>query len=281
MTLNEDILRCSPAELSEGLVCFVTEVKRSDGRPYTADRLLYLCLDIQKYLFDKSRTENIFFDPIYNKFSEVLIRILRGFSPSAGVQSCVEEAFLWESKQLGAYSPVILLNTLLYFCSKHFGLTTVEQHRQLSFAHVMRCTKTNPDRTKTTYMRFYPPLPGKSTESDGIPAKKRKTDLKEKILEVPENKDNPLQCPVKFHEFYLSKCSDASRERSDTLYLQPLRSCVPSSPVWFSTTPLDDHTLGTMLVQISAVRELHASEKVQTSDGKAFVSDEDFGSHSE
>ncbi|XP_075886472.1 uncharacterized protein LOC142890974 isoform X7 [Nelusetta ayraudi] len=281
VTLNEDILRCSPAELSEGLVCFVTEAKRSDGRPYTADRLLYLCLDIQKYLFDKSRTENIFFDPIYNKFSEVLTRILRGFSPSARVQSCVEEAFLWESKQLGAYSPVILLNTLLYFCSKHFGLTTVEQHRQLSFAHVMRCTKTNPDRTKTTYMRFYPPLPGKSTESDGIPAKKCKPDLKEKILEVPENKDNPLQCPVKFHEFYLSKCSDASRERSDTLYLQPLRSCVPSSPVWFSTTPLDDHTLGTMLVQISAVRELHASEKVQTSDGKAFVSDEDFGSHSE
>lgn len=40
---------------------------------------------------------------------------------------------------------------------------------------------------------------------DGIPAKKRKTDLQEKILEVPENKGNPLQCPVKFYEFYLSK----------------------------------------------------------------------------
>lgn len=41
--------------------------------------------------------------------------------------------------------------------------------------------------------------------ADGIPAKKRKVDVQEKILEVPENKENPLQCPVKFYEFYLSK----------------------------------------------------------------------------
>lgn len=150
---------------------------------------------VPQYLFDNSRKENIFFDPIYKKFSETLVRILRGFSPSgesrslrftwrrrsaprwltvasfssssAGVQSCVEEPFLWECKQLGAYSPLILLNTLLYFCSKHFGLTTVEQHRQLSFAHVMCCTKTNLDHTKTTYMRFYPPLRAKSAESGG------------------------------------------------------------------------------------------------------------------
>lgn len=40
---------------------------------------------------------------------------------------------------------------------------------------------------------------------DGVPAKKRKVDVQEKILEVPENKENPLQCPVKFYEFYLSK----------------------------------------------------------------------------
>lgn len=78
-----------------------------------------------------------------------------------------------------------------------------------------------------------------------------------------------------------ARSSDASRERSDTLYLQPLPSCVPSSPVWFSTTPLDDHMLETMLVRVSAVRELNASEKGQTSDGKAFVSDDDFDSHSE
>lgn len=48
VTLNKDVLQCSATELSEGLVCFVTEVKRPDGQPYPPDRLFYLCLSIQQ-----------------------------------------------------------------------------------------------------------------------------------------------------------------------------------------------------------------------------------------
>ena len=87
-------------------------------------------------------------------------------SLSAGyIHSRVEEEYLWDCKQLGAYSPIVLLNTLLFFCCKYFGFSTVEQHRQLSFAHVMRCTKTNPNNTKTTFLRFYPPLSINEPES--------------------------------------------------------------------------------------------------------------------
>lgn len=91
------------------------------------------------------------------------------FFLSAGyIHSRVEEEFLWDCKQLGAYSPIVLLNTLLFFCCKYFGFTTVQQHRQLSFAHVMRCTKTNQNYTKTTYLRFYPPIPANETESGTV-----------------------------------------------------------------------------------------------------------------
>jgi hypothetical protein len=69
----------------------------------------------------------------------------------------VEEEYLWDCKQLGAYSPIVLLNTLLFFCSKFLGFTTVEQHHRLSFAHFMRCSRNNPDNTKTIVLRFYPP----------------------------------------------------------------------------------------------------------------------------
>lgn len=34
----------------------------------------------------------------------------------------VEEEHLWESKQLGAHSPFVLLNTLMFFNTKHFNL---------------------------------------------------------------------------------------------------------------------------------------------------------------
>ncbi|XP_029701001.1 zinc finger MYM-type protein 4-like isoform X2 [Takifugu rubripes] len=281
VTLNQNILQCSPAELSEGLVCFITEVKRPDGQPYSPDYLFYLCLSIQQYLFENGCTENIFSDHIYSKFSEVLAQTLRAFNPSCtasgSIYSRVEEEFLWDCKQLGVFSPIVLLNTLLFFCCKHFGFTTVEQHRQLSFAHLMRCTKTGQSCTKTTFLRFYPPICVK--EFDGVPMKKHKSENKDDILEMLENAENPLRCPVRLYEFYLSKCFKSVLQRSDLFYLQPHASCTPSSPVWYASTPLDDRTLEAMLVRILAVKELRGVNKrgpdQQISGDMLLLSDED------
>lgn len=79
--------------------------------------------------------------------------------------SRIDEEHLWESKQLGAYSPIILLNTLLFFTTKFFQLKTVTEHQQLSFAYVMRRTKTLKYNTKITYLRFMPPF---SKQEQGV-----------------------------------------------------------------------------------------------------------------
>uniref|UniRef100_A0A3B4Y099 Zinc finger MYM-type protein 4-like n=1 Tax=Seriola lalandi dorsalis TaxID=1841481 RepID=A0A3B4Y099_SERLL len=287
MELKEDILRCTTAELSYGLCCFITELKRPNGEPYSPDSLFYLCLGIQQYLFENGRVENIFMDRFYNKFSTEFTSMLRGFKPSvtAGgyIHSRVEEEFLWDCKQLGAYSPIVLLNTLLFFCCKYFGFTTVEQHRQLSFAHVMRCTKTNPNNTKTTFLRFYPPI-----SIHEVPAKKRKEEeSKEDILEMVENTENPLRCPVRLYEFYLSKCSESVKQRTNLFYLHPERCCVPNSPLWFSSTALDDSTMEAMLIRILTVRELHLRTKKEgvteqkTGSDPPFIPDEEDDEESE
>ncbi|XP_008301887.1 zinc finger MYM-type protein 4 isoform X2 [Stegastes partitus] len=287
LELKEDVLRCTTAELSYGLCCFITEVKRPNGEPYSSDSLFYLCLGIQQYLFENGRVENIFMDRFYSKFSNEFTDMLRGFKPSITdggyIHSRVEEEFLWDCKQLGAYSPIVLLNTLLFFCCKYFGFTTVEQHRQLSFAHVMRCTKTNPNNTKTTFLRFYPPISLNEAESDleAIQAKRRKEEeSKEDILEMIENTENPLRCPVRLYEFYLSKCSESVKQRTNMFYLHPERCCVPNSPLWFSSTPLDDSTMEAMLIRILTVRELHLKAKKgggteQTPNDPPFIPDEE------
>ncbi|XP_015829628.1 zinc finger MYM-type protein 4 isoform X3 [Nothobranchius furzeri] len=267
LELREDLLRCTTAELSYGLCCFINEVKRPGGEQYSPDSLFYLCLGIQQYLFENGRVENIFMDHFYGKFSSEFTSMLKGFKPtvtsSGYVHSRVEENFLWDCKQLGAYSPIVLLNTLLFFGCKYFGFTTVEQHRQLSFAHVMRCTKTNPNGTKTTFLRFYPPISVNETELDPdvVPAKRRKEEGKEEILEMMENTENPLRCPVRLYEFYLSKCSESVKQRTNMFYLHPERCCVPNSPLWFSSTPLDDGAMEAMLTRILVVRELHLKAK--------------------
>lgn len=52
-------------------------------------------------------------------------------------------------------------------------------------------------------------------------------------------------------------CSPESiKNRSDIFYPIPERSCVPDSPVWYSTTPIGVDTMTKMLTRILLVREI-------------------------
>ncbi|KAG2461171.1 ZMYM4 protein, partial [Polypterus senegalus] len=265
---KEDILQCSSAELSYGLCQFIKELRRPNGDKYSPDSVFYLCLGIQQYLFENGRIENIFTDLFYSKFTMEITKMLKSWKPSVlpsgYLHSRVEEEYLWECKQLGAYSPIVLLNTLLFFNTKLFQLKTIRDHQRLSFAHVMRCTKTLKHNAKMTYLRFFPPAQKKDPSEKGLILGKRKLgseEEEEEVMEMAENTDNPLRCPVRLYEFYLSKCSDSVKQRTDVFYLQPERSCVPNSPLWYSSLPIDPETLETMLTRILMVREVHEELK--------------------
>ncbi|KAG9477991.1 hypothetical protein GDO78_013140 [Eleutherodactylus coqui] len=90
--------------------------------------------------------------------------------------------------------------------------------------------------------------------------KRKRDDDQQPLMEQHENKMNPLRCPVKFYEFYLSKCPESLRNRSDVFYLQPERSCVAESPLWYSVIPMDKNMLQSMLSRILAVREVYEEQ---------------------
>ncbi|XP_064491332.1 zinc finger MYM-type protein 4 isoform X3 [Pseudopipra pipra] len=278
--LKEDILSCTFAELSFGLCQFIQEVRRPNGEKYDPDSILYLCLGIQQYLFENGRIDNIFTEP-YSRFMIELTKLLKIWEPTilpnGYMFSRIEEEHLWECKQLGAYSPIVLLNTLLFFNTKYFQLKNVSEHLKLSFAHVMRRTRTLKYNTKMTYLRFFPPFQKQEVESDKLSVGKRKRSEDEEsptAVEMAENTENPLRCPVRLYEFYLSKCSESVKQRSDVFYLQPERSCVPNSPMWYSTLPIDPGTLDIMLTRILMVREVHEElAKVKSEDSDIELSD--------
>ncbi|XP_032244009.1 zinc finger MYM-type protein 4 isoform X4 [Phoca vitulina] len=278
--LKEDILSCTFAELSLGLCQFIQEVRRPNGEKYDPDSILYLCLGIQQYLFENGRIDNIFTEP-YSRFMIELTKLLKIWEPTilpnGYMFSRIEEEHLWECKQLGAYSPIVLLNTLLFFNTKYFQLKNVTEHLKLSFAHVMRRTRTLKYSTKMTYLRFFPPLQKQESEPDKLTVGKRKRNEDDEGpvgVEMAENTDNPLRCPVRLYEFYLSKCSESVKQRNDVFYLQPERSCVPNSPMWYSTFPIDPGTLDTMLTRILMVREVHEElAKAKSEDSDVELSD--------
>ncbi|XP_066248993.1 zinc finger MYM-type protein 3 [Euwallacea similis] len=255
-----EILQLTADELNYSLCLFVKEVRKPNGQEYAPDTIYYLCLGIQQYLFENGRIDNIFCDPYYEKFTDCLDEVAKKFSvlynDSHYIVTRVEEEHLWESKQLGAHSPHVLLSTLMFFNTKHFNLTTVDEHMQLSFSHIMKHWKRNPNQpgaskvpgSRNVLLRFYPPQSALQNNQ-----------RKKKVYEQQENEENPLRCPVKLYEFYLSKCPESVKTRNDVFYLQPERSCVPDSPVWYSTMPLPREALEKMLHRVKMVKEINVA----------------------
>ncbi|XP_058807905.1 zinc finger MYM-type protein 3 isoform X2 [Phymastichus coffea] len=258
-----DLLQLTADELNYSLCLFVKEVRKPSGAEYAPDTIYYLCLGIQQYLFENNRIDNIFTDAYYEKFTDCLNDVAKKFTSlhndALFVVTRVEEEHLWECKQLGAHSPHVLLNTLMYFNTKHFNLVTVEEHMQLSFSHIMKHWKRNSSTqgvqatpkiagSRNVLLRFYPPQSALEANSK-----------KKKVYEQQENEENPLRCPVKLYEFYLSKCPESVKTRNDVFYLLPERSCVPDSPVWYSTSPLAKEHLIKMLHRILMVKEINVA----------------------
>jgi len=256
-----DILKLRADELNYTLCMFVKEVRKPNGEPYASDSILYLTLGIQEYLFENGRIDNIFTDMYYEPFTSALHEVIKDFKLPVNelgyFVTRIEEEHLWESKQLGAHSPQVLLNTLIYFNAKFFMMKTMEDHTKLSFTHIMKhwkkggtATPANknppaPGEKRTTLLRYYPPAHLKNSRHDD-----------RKCFEQQELPDNPLRCPVKLYEFYLSHCPESAKSKTDSFYLQPERSCVPDSPVWYSTNNLNPHQLEKMLARILMVREV-------------------------
>ncbi|XP_061650929.1 zinc finger MYM-type protein 4-like isoform X2 [Phyllopteryx taeniolatus] len=260
VVVKEDILQCDSAELSYALSCFIKEVRRPNGDAYSPDSIFYLCLGIQQYLFMKARIENIFTDELYSQFAMEISGMLRLWKPKqlpsgSPVSSRVEESFLWECKQLGAYSPIVLLNTLLFFYTKNFHFTTLAQHQSLSFSNFSLHTKPCTRAGKVLYLRYQ--RSGAATSSRGETERMKKRQEKEDgDMEMAENVTNPLHCPVRLYEFYLSRCPPTTLKRTDMFYLQPERNVHTHSSYWYTSHTLHHTILQSMLTRILAVKEV-------------------------
>uniref|UniRef100_A0A3P8X2S7 Glutamine rich 1 n=1 Tax=Cynoglossus semilaevis TaxID=244447 RepID=A0A3P8X2S7_CYNSE len=255
LRFQEDLVSCAVAELCVGLSLMTTEARGLQEETFDADVLYYVFRCIQKYLFDNGRVDDIFSDQYYTRFAHSLYQILEPWTPSVHslgyvIPSHVTEEMLWECKQLGAHSPSTLLTTLMFFNTKYFHLKTVEQHLKVGFSKVLRHTRKSPNnpKDKTTSIRYL-----KSTERFTSPLCSVTDDMYSEQLEDP---DNPLRCPIKLYDFYLFKCPQSAKGRSDTFYLTPEPVVAPNSPIWYSTQHIPQEQLGQMLARILVVREI-------------------------
>uniref|UniRef100_A0A3Q3XCJ1 Uncharacterized protein n=1 Tax=Mola mola TaxID=94237 RepID=A0A3Q3XCJ1_MOLML len=239
LRFQEDLVSSAVAELNLGLSLMTQEARGSDEEQFASDVLYYVFLCIQKYLSENGRVDDIFSDPYYTRFCECLHKILDDWKPSVHplgyiIPSHVTEEMLWECKQLGAHSPATLLTTLMYFNTKHFHLTTPEQHMKVAFTKVLRHTRKNPTtaKDKATSIRL---LKGQSLHSA---AQKGAQQSSHHILKIL------CAAPLSFMIFISSNGDPQS----------PV--VAPNSPMWYSSQPLTSQQMKLMLSRIIVVREI-------------------------
>uniref|UniRef100_A0A182S8J9 DUF3504 domain-containing protein n=1 Tax=Anopheles maculatus TaxID=74869 RepID=A0A182S8J9_9DIPT len=84
-----------------------------------------------------------------------------------------------------------------------------------------------------------------------IPASKERI-----VYDQPANVDEPTRCPVKLYDFYISKCPSRMQNANTPYYLQPERTFMPSSPIWFSREPIRREFFESIFSRLKMVLEI-------------------------
>ena len=171
-------------------------------------------------------------------FYESLLQALTGDSGSGcnTVTTSLKESDLWECRQLGVDSPIVLVFTMLYFNTKFFRLYTAEQHEQLSFSNVQKVVQKRTSSGSNVSLNGSPSISSKPPAKvyslqyvEALKTSKTKIPLfimkknnwkcfypsvgltngqrlnTKKPMEQPQNVDRPGICPVKHYNFYVMK----------------------------------------------------------------------------
>lgn len=100
------------------------------------------------------------FSFVFVKCWTIYVAIIMSVDLYLGIIICrITEEHLWESRQLGAHSPYVLLSTLVYLNTKYFMLNSTDAHLELMFANVVKLFKKNgvssdAKQTQTAFLRY-------------------------------------------------------------------------------------------------------------------------------
>ncbi|CAF3563186.1 unnamed protein product [Rotaria sp. Silwood1] len=247
-------------ELQHVMDVFIREVRRPTGHPYLPESIYYLCLGIQFYLNLNNRQIDLF-DPHYVEFNSTLNKILANYVPrvladSNTYISLIDEELLYDVHQLGTLTPWSLLTTLIYTNTKYFNLKTVESHMAISFANFgkysqwVRLSTSTPQGQQMNYLRFYAHNPDLKSLANSPT-----------VYEITEHINDPIRCPIKQYDFYVSKCPEEVRGTADVFYLRPINGQLLESSLWFSHEPLSATIIDQILNRLKLLPDFYNQTK--------------------
>ena len=140
-----ELLEMSSDELCTWISRFIHEVRKQDKSPYPGETLYQIICGIQRYLRGNGFAEVDFFSSgKFRALKNVLdgrMKELRreGVGVDKNHTEAIteeEEMILWEKGLLGEHSPVVLRDTMVWFCGMFFALRGGKELRELKVSQI-------------------------------------------------------------------------------------------------------------------------------------------------
>jgi hypothetical protein len=202
-----------PHELNKLLESFYAEVKTQKGEDYEPECLKIMITALDRHLKDNGYQHSIVRDREFTSSKSVLegkAKQLRqegrGKRPNKSRQlTAEEEEMLWEKKRFGAETPEILIQTIWWLLTQHFGLRGRQEHHQMK----MNDFRISRDDNGIEYVEF----------AEG-PTKTRQSGLntKQRSFQPRMFATGTDRCPVELFKEYVSR-RPANMQYSGPFYL--------------------------------------------------------------
>ena len=224
-------------KLNRLLSHFFVSVRKRNGEEYEPVSLTAFQRSIDRHLREMGTNVSILTDREFEgsrKALEAKRKSLRrqgkgGKLNAAEPLSAAEENCLWSSGELGDMNPTVLLHTIWYLCTMHFGWRGVDEHRRVCYGDF----QLGNDDEGTEFVELII---------------ERGTKTRNGLEEQQDQAFNPRmyatggeRCPVALFKKYLAFRPEHTRATDSPFYLQPANTVTPS--VWYKNQPVGINSL--------------------------------------
>ena len=212
------------------------KIQKQNGEEYEPNTITSYFRSFDRYLKDKGQNRSIITDKEFKGARRVLDtkrKELRkqGKGRKEHASDALkqhDEDVLWSTNQLGDHSPAVLLRTVWFFNTMHFGWRGNDEHRRtcLGDFHISK------DENGTEFVEF-------RTER-GTKTRTGAEWQQERAFNPRMYATGTDHCPVKHFKKYVSLRTDKAHESESPFYLAVTNA--PDSRVWYKNQPLGVNT---------------------------------------